>query len=275
MKTGRQGILSYLVEHVHSRYRGDRYKAYTSSYRIIRLVVGFLGVSLPIVFMAAEAFLRGSVHVRGSLSAYYHTSMQDIFVGGLCVIGLLLMTYMAGEWKSLDFAASLIAGFALLGVVFFPTMRPGLPVGTPACGSLPEPSGCSFVEQALGEHNTAVIHAVCAVVFILCLAIMSFLFAAAEVLPEGEGAADPARPSRSLRRFWVHSVCALVILLAGAWVFVGGALGANIGELTPLYIGEVASVMAFGISWLVAGFYLTAPFKTTATPATIHAKALS
>jgi hypothetical protein len=28
--------------------------------------------------------------------------------------------------------------------------------------------------------------------------------------------------------------------------------------LTPLYIGEVVSVWAFGVSWLVAGFHLTA-----------------
>jgi hypothetical protein len=31
--------------------------------------------------------------------------------------------------------------------------------------------------------------------------------------------------------------------------------------LTPLYIGEVASVWAFGISWLLAGFSLTAPAR--------------
>jgi hypothetical protein len=32
--------------------------------------------------------------------------------------------------------------------------------------------------------------------------------------------------------------------------------------LTPLYIGEVAAVWAFGISWLLAGFYLTAPHRS-------------
>jgi hypothetical protein len=32
-------------------------------------------------------------------------------------------------------------------------------------------------------------------------------------------------------------------------------------QLTPLYIGEVASVWAFGISWLLAGFSLTAPAR--------------
>jgi len=247
----------------HSTYPyAKRDEAYTSSYRLIRLVVGFLGILLPIIFIIGEAFfLRGGVHVRGSLSAYYHTSMQDVFVGGLCVIGFLLATYMAGEWRTWDFGASLIAGVAVLGVVFFPTMRSGLPAGAPLCGSVPEPPGCSAVEQALGEHQTAVIHAVCAIVFILFLAVMSFLFAASEVIAKqdrirAEGQAKPG----VLRRpglFWTHTACALIILAAGAWAFAG----AGIWELTRLYIGEVASIWAFGVSWLVAGFYLTAPAR--------------
>ncbi len=56
---------------------------------------------------------------------------------------------------------------------------------------------------------------------------------------------------------WTHSACALIILAAGAWAFAG----AGIWELTPLYIGEVVSVWAFAASWLVAGFYLTAPYR--------------
>jgi hypothetical protein len=258
-------VVDFLVKHTHSRYVGNRDEAYTSSYRVIRLVVGFLGVSLPIVFFFVEGFvLQGGVHVRGSLSAYYHTSMQDIFVRGLCIIGLLLSTYMAGEWKSLDFGASLIAGFAVLGVVFFPTSRSGLPVSAPACGSLPQPPGCSFVEQGLGEHTTAVIHAVFAVVFILFLAVMSFLFAISEVLPMTQR--PTARPKPSLALFRIHITCALVIVTAGIWAFAG----VGVWELTPLYIGEVASVWAFGLSWLLAGWPRTAPFKITTTPATIQ-----
>src|SRR5262249_44338468 len=103
--TGRQ-VMGALVRrcldllaaaNTHSRYsRGGRDAAYTRSYRAMRLVVGILGVALPLVFIIGEAFfLRGGVHVRGSISAYYHTPMQDVFVGGLCVIGFLLATYMA------------------------------------------------------------------------------------------------------------------------------------------------------------------------------------
>jgi hypothetical protein len=35
--------------------------------------------------------------------------------------------------------------------------------------------------------------------------------------------------------------------------------------LTPLYIGEVASVWAFGASWLLAGFSLLAPVRHEAS----------
>jgi hypothetical protein len=246
-----------VLDNTHSRYSGSRDKAYTRSYRAIRLVVGFLGIALPLIFIFVEAFLlKGGVHVRGSLSAYYHSPLQDVFVGGLCVIGMLLATYMAGEWKGLDFWASLIAGFAVLGVVFFPTTRSGLPAGAPACGSIPQPPGCSFVEQQLGEHTTAVIHGACAVVFIVFLAVMSSLFAVSEVRPKRDrSAAQGALKSRV--RFGIYSACALIIVIAGIWAFVG----VGVWQLTPLYIGEVASVWAFGISWLLAGFSLTAPAR--------------
>src|SRR6266542_279822 len=229
-------VLDHLAAlNTHSRYPGNkRDEAYTGSYRVIRLVVGVLGVLLPFVFIIGEAFfLRGGVHVRGSLSAYYHTSMQDIFVGGLCVIGFLLATYMAGEPRTWDFWASLIAGVAVLGVIFFPTLRSGLPADAPACGSVPQPPGCSFVEQILGEHQTAVIHAVCAIVFIVFLAIMSFLFATSEVRSKTERLTTQGQRRSGVFRkpalFWIHGTCTLVSL-AGVgtpwldWVAATGSL---------------------------------------------------
>jgi len=125
---------------------------YARSYLLIRTIVGVIGILLPFVFILGEAlFLDAGVHVRGSISAYYHTSMRDIFVGSLCVVGLLLATYMAGQRKRPDWWLSLVAGIAVLGVVFFPTGRPNIPEGAPLCGTTPEPAGCSPVQQELGE----------------------------------------------------------------------------------------------------------------------------
>ena len=254
------GILKILGTHSGYPYH-KRDKAYTYSYRIIRLVVGFLGILLPIIFIIGEAaFLSGGVQVRGSLSAYYHSPMQDFFVGGLCIMGLMLATYMGGEPKSWDFWVSLLAGVAVLGVVFFPTSRPPDLASSGTCGT-PNAKSCSIVESTLGEHQTAVVHASCATAFIICLAIMSFLLAASEIRSGNNSSKVAGEHKSSMFRnpalFWTHSGLALVILAAGAWAF----WGARLGQLTPLYIGEVAAVWAFAISWLLAGFYLTAPYR--------------
>ncbi len=168
--------------------------------------------------------------------------MQNIFVGSLCVTGFLLITYMAGMPRTWDFWLSLIAGVAVLAVVFFPTWRPNVPTGAPLCGSNPSPPGCSPLEQALGEALTARIHAAAAAVFILCLAAISFLFARRE---------KTHNHNDSRKRF--HIFCGAVILIAAAWAVIGGALKIDIGELTPLYVGEIISVWAFGASWLAKG----------------------
>jgi len=214
---------------------------YARSYLLIRTIVGVIGILLPFVFILGEAlFLDAGVHVRGSISAYYHTSMRDIFVGSLCVVGLLLATYMAGQRKRPDWWLSLVAGIAVLGVVFFPTGRPNIPEGAPLCGTTPEPAGCSPVQQELGETLVATVHFVCATVFILSLAAICFYFAQRERRAGNAGVA------------WFQRACGIAIIAAVAWIAVGGVMHWDLGELTPLYIGEVASIWAFGASWLMS-----------------------
>jgi uncharacterized membrane protein len=216
---------------------------YIQSYLLTRTLVGIIGIVFPFVLIIGEAFfLKGGVHVRGSLSAYYHTSMRDIFVGCLCVTGFLLATYMSGNTRSWDFWVSLVGGVAVLGVVFFPTSRPGLPADAPRCGTLPPPAGCSPIQQQLGESPVAWVHYVCAGVFILSLAAMAFLFA---------HRAQKYDNDIAMARF--QYVCGGAILAALAWVAIGGLLDVTLWEITPLYLGEVVSVWAFGASWLLKG----------------------
>jgi MFS family permease len=217
---------------------------YVKSYLLIRTIVGLIGILLPIVLIIGEAyFLKGGVHVKGSISAYYHTSMRDIFVSSLCVAGFLLATYMAGQAWTWDFWLSLVAGVAVLFVVFFPTERPGIPESAPLCGdTTPAPEGCSPIQQELGETPVAAVHFTAAIVFILSLAAICFLFAYREKVYKNNDQG---------RRF--HTSCGLAILAAIVWVIIGGLLDLDIWELTPLYVGEVVSVWAFGASWLAKG----------------------
>jgi hypothetical protein len=173
--------------------------------------------------------------------------MRDMFVGSLCVIGLLLLTYMAGRLNRRDWWLSSVAGVAVLGVVFFPTGRPHIPEGAPLCGTTPEPVGCSALQQRLGETLVATIHFVFAIVFILSLVAICFYFAHREQREQRAGYIGAARLQRA---------CGFIILAAIAWVAVGGFLHWDLGELTPLYVGEVVSVWAFAASWLTGSPHL-------------------
>jgi len=214
---------------------------YTQSYLLIRAVVGVIGIVLPVVFIFGETFfLRAGVHVRGSISAYYHTSMRDLFVGGLTVIGFMLLTYMSGRTRRPDWWLSSVAGIGVLGLTYVPTKRPNLEDGAPLCGTTPEPAGCTPVQQLLHETPAATLHFTFAALFILSLAGISLYFACRA----------QAKGDKLVHR--IHQVCGYTILVAFVWIVVGGILKADIGPITPLYLGEIVSVWAFAVSWLIA-----------------------
>ena len=156
----------------------------------------------------------------------------------------MLLTYMAGQRSTWDYRLSSVAGIAVLGVAFLPTKRSAVGASEMLCGpgSKPVPPGCTQIQQLLGETLAATIHFICAGIFILSLAALCFVFARREKVHGG----SPARV-----RF--HRTCGAVILGAVAWVGLGGLFGWDIFSFTPLYVGEVVSVYAFGASWIVKG----------------------
>jgi hypothetical protein len=231
---------------------------YSRSYLLIRAVVGFLGVLLPLTFFIGEAFIAQSVEFRGSISAYYHSPIRDVFVGGLCVIGFLLIVYLSGgqgmdsRWDRL---LSTVAGVSLLLVVFLPTRRPGIEKGAPLCGDTPEPPLCSAVQQRFGETLVATLHFTFAFLFILSLAVICFYWGARDVERRKKTAAG--RDERRWKlwqggRAVVHGICGILIVLGAVWV----ALRIAVWKLKPLYVGEVISIWSFGAAWLYSSWDL-------------------
>jgi hypothetical protein len=224
--------------------RDDGVRLYIISYLLTRTIVGVLGIALPAFLLFGEwSFLEASAQVRGSISAYYHSPVRDVFVACLCVIGFLLITYMAGKWRSVDFLVSFVAGVALILVALFPTERPNLAANAPACGSAPEPADCAPVQRRIGEARSEQIHYGSAAVAFGSLFLISLVFGRRE-----------QRFAKKPLVAWVHYACSAVIALGVLVIVVGELLDArSIWILTPLYVGEVLIVLAFGVSWLVKG----------------------
>jgi hypothetical protein len=215
---------------------------YLKSYLLMRAAIGFLGIALPIVLFLGDAFwLEGSMKARGSLSAYYHSGMRDVFVGTLFATAVFLITYKAFE-RSLDNTLSVLAGVALLGVALFPTSRPA--------GSTSPPTP---LEIHLGERQVATVHYISAAIFIVLLGIISLFFGVREGRRSQRRDGETARMSPTFwRRF--HWICAATIALALVFIAVSKITGWL--SAYSLIIGETVAVLAFGLSWLVKGLEL-------------------
>ena len=207
---------------------------YLRSYLLTRTVVGLVGLALPLTLLVGDGLFLAGEMPRRSLSYYYNTGMRDVFVGGLCMIGVFLLTYMFFHY-TWDNVLSIVAGLAAFGVALVPTGSDGRLPPTP-------------LQQRFGEAPLASVHFGCAVVFIGCLAVISFLFG----LREGRRQTS----SQARRGFWrwFHWGCAFAILVGVAFIF--ATKGLHRFDAHSTFYGETAAVIAFGASWLTKGLEL-------------------
>src|SRR6186997_2535153 len=89
------------------------------SYMTLRRVVGFLGISCPLVLILGSFILDHTMELQVSVSAYYYTCMRNALVGMICGVSLFLLSYHGYKWY--DSLMSKLAGLFALGIAFFPT----------------------------------------------------------------------------------------------------------------------------------------------------------
>lgn len=210
---------------------GDQADLYLRAYLSLRFAIGLAGVLLPLVLLFGDIWLSRSPVARGSLSAYYHSGMRDVFVGALVVTGAFLVTYRVVNHRPTNLITT-VAGVACMGVAVFPTE-----------GGAGDP--LTPLQGWLGEGTVSAVHFVSAAVFIGLLGVISIFFAR-EARAKDPHSRWPA----------YHYTCAAAIYAAVAYVLVTKATG--VGDRYSLLIGETVAVEAFGASWLSKGLALRA-----------------
>jgi hypothetical protein len=195
------------------------------SYLGLRRAVGVVGTALPFVLVVGKWLLDGW-GIQSSISAYYYTSMRDVFVGSICAVGVFLFSYHGYE-RADDVAGKLACVFAV-GLALFPT--------SPLTGA--------SATQSVVSH----IHLTFASAFFLALAYFSLvLFRKTN--------ANKQMTARKRQRNRVYTACGCTILVC---------IGLTVIDLTflkdsvlqtidPVFWLESAAVLAFGVSWLTKG----------------------
>lgn len=196
----------------------------------LQLIIGSLGIALPIVLIIGAKIFGDCEFVQNSISAYYHTVMNDVFVGALCAVAIGLFAYYG--YSSLDNIIANLAGIFTLGVAFFPTS-----VGKPF-------TDCLTSTIDMGMFGT--IHYISATFLFITFAIFSlFLFT-----KSGEEITINKK-----KRNVIYKICGYLIFIFIALIAVYSCLLKGeyhvIDKSRPVFWLETLSLFAFSISWLV------------------------
>jgi hypothetical protein len=187
------------------------------SYRNLRAITGYVGLTLPVVLLAAGL---ADGHIESSLSTYYYTKVGNVFTGALCVIGVFLLAYRLTEW-AIDNIATALAGLSALGVAFFHA--------APA-------------HATLSQLRLADVHLACATALFALLGAISLFIFPRDVVPE-----------RPWRANWYMALGALIwfsIILMPTLSWLARSFYNNDHVF---FILETVCVMAFAVSFILKG----------------------
>lgn len=207
----------------------------TMSYKRLQFWIGVMGVGLPIVCVLG-GIIRGGVRFETTLSGYYYTNMQDVFVGILVCTSLFLMTYKG--YEKLDQYITTFSGVAGLGVALFPTNN--ALDGSVRAGVL-----------QLVSTTSNWFHLVFAFWFFVSLGAVSyFIFTMTDDIKKAT--------SMKLLRNHIYRGCGVAIgVLIVLLIITANTLPESFITGTPyLLVLETLMLWAFGFSWMVKGGWL-------------------
>lgn len=218
----------------------DEDSIWLTSSKTLRKMAGVLGMLLPILLYAFLAFTSNYYKILDSISHYYFTRSNVIFIMVVSLMAVFLMIYKGKE--PLDFYLSTIAGIAAIMLLLFPTDS----IIT-YCGDICGSYSIAFITD---NPTRSVFHYVCAGIFLGSLAYMSlFLFTKFD---KSQG-----KTKEKVKRNVVYKVCGVLMVIALVVVLLGGGLELlppdDYNNLNITFWMETLAVEAFGFSWLVKG----------------------
>lgn len=205
--------------------------------RTLRILIGVLGVLLPLLLFFFLWVATGYAKPLASISHYYFTRVSSLFVIIVSLLAIFLIVYKGRQ--PVDFILSTLAGIGALTLLLFPT---------------------SNIDEASPSHRCAVttlqgtnpsfrihLHYTAAAIFLGALALMAlFVFTKSQPPP-----AQPTKQKKIRNAFYYG--CGSAMLLAMVVAFLGeqGVLHLPLfGESLTFWM-ETIAVECFGLAWLI------------------------
>jgi hypothetical protein len=209
------------------------------SFKTMRLFIGVLGILMPFVLLAGSFLPGGCGRILGSISAYYHTRMRDVFVGILCAVSFFLFSYKGYDQE--DFLLCKFASLYALGIAFCPTLIKNESL---ECMTLPLPT----------NEIISNFHYFFAAGFFAIIACISMC-----VFTKTHPNDQPVTGKKKDRNI-VYIACGIVIMACIIIIPIYDNILRKFFTLpnAPIFWLETGALASFGISWLVKGEAISA-----------------
>ncbi len=205
------------------------------NYIKVRMYIGVLAMLLPFVVLLGDRIFFANKELQPSISAYYHTGMQYYFVFTLFAIGLFMVLYQG--YNSLEMWLARAAGIAAFLTALFPTAPKDVNKANPPIFSMI--AADLSVESSWQIYE--IVHLTSASIMFGMIAIFSLVF-----FTKG-GNRKPT--NEKVRRNRIYRTCGIAM-----FVFIPFMVVSSITEIEwGVFVGELLSLMAFGIAWAVKG----------------------
>lgn len=196
---------------------------YVISYKTLRIAVGILGITLPLIMILGTLILDKEFPILNSISSYAHKRIANGFVGILCAVALFMFSYLGRDFK--DNFLGHFTGLFALGIAFFPN-------------NLANP-----------WTTINIIHFCSSILFFGSLIAFSLW-----LFPKTDQETISAQKKKRNTVFkicgYTMIICIALITLYMAWLI---KIFPNSGWFQPVFWLESFALLAFGISWVTKG----------------------
>ncbi|HEX7331205.1 MAG TPA: hypothetical protein VF290_06880 [Pyrinomonadaceae bacterium] len=201
------------------------------SYLTLRKAVGYLGLLMPIL-VRVGAYYFEQIPSNTSISAYYYTSMRDLFVGTLAAIGVFLFCYRGTDTQ--DNVLTNIAGACAVAIGLLPTEPEYHPLIQAKFPNI-------LTDECYRNHGPLGYHIYVVGAFFL---IISYLTIFRFTKP---GPSDDINRKRWRNK--VYIACGIVMVICIALVVI-----IKLRDYTSsIFWPETVAIVAFAIAWLTKG----------------------
>lgn len=233
--------LSELAAFMQVDYKDDKGLWLTGT-ASLRKIIGVLGMALPLLLYGGLAIFCGITSPLPSISHYYYTRVDSIFIIVISLMAIFLIVYKGKE--PIDFWVSSIAGIFAFCVLLFPTDN----ISTPCI--IGKDAAVSCLEN---NDFREYFHFISAAIFLLSLAYMALcLFTQSDKIPSKRGYPKIMR-NRIYRTCGVVMILAILVVAIGMQTFYP-IISPTFYEANHLtFWMETVAVEAFGVAWFIKG----------------------